>query len=75
MVCGWGHKYAEMLDEFGLRRYAFDHTRLSAERLVETFDRLVGAEREVRGAISSSLPAVMDRARVQIDAIAAMLEH
>ena len=75
MVCGWGHKYAEILDEFGLRQHAFDHQRLSTERLVETFDRLAGAEQEVRDAIRSSLPAVMDRARVQIDAIAAMLEQ
>jgi len=73
MVCGWGHKYFEILDMFGLRSYAFDYRRLSLQQMKNIFEQLVENEQEIRYAIESNLPVVMDRARDQIDAIIDLL--
>jgi len=73
MVCGWGHKYFELLDPFGLREYAFDYRELALDHMVGTFERLVAEEPNVRAAIARALPEVMAQARWQIDAVAALL--
>lgn len=73
MVCGWGHKYQEMLEPFGLPGFAMDYRAVSAEVLAETFDRLVAREGAVRAAIDAALPAVLADARKQLDAVAGLL--
>ena len=73
MVCGWGHKYREVLDEFGLGEFSFDCSELSLEALCEMFGRLAEHQGEVRAAIARALPSIMDRARSQLDAVVALL--
>lgn len=75
MVCGWGHKYFEILDMFGLRDYVFDYHWLSIENMKSIFGRLIKNERQIRDMIKSDLPHVLDRSRVQIDAIVDLLRE
>lgn len=75
MVCGWGHKYFEVLDMFGLRDYAFDYSRLSIENIKSIFGQLIKNERQIRDMINSNLPHVLDRSRVQIEAIVDLLKY
>ncbi|NLT25995.1 MAG: polysaccharide pyruvyl transferase family protein [Microbacteriaceae bacterium] len=69
LVIGWSHKYQEVLDMFGLAEWAFGRDKFSQAHLRERFDALAANEDEVRGKLRESLPAVKDKARVQVDEI------
>jgi len=75
VTCGWGHKYFEVLDMFGLRDYAFDYSCLSAENVKSIFGRLTKNERQIRDMIKSNLPSVLDRSMIQIDTIVDLLQE
>ena len=60
MVCAWGHKYSEVLHQFGLETYAIDYHHLSLELLQRKFQQLILNEADVRSKIRSRLPVVID---------------
>jgi len=74
IVCGWGHKYFEILDMFGLREYAFDYRQLSLDLMIARFDGLVDRERQVRQSLQSALPTVLAAAGQQLDVVVELLE-
>lgn len=60
MQVGWSHKYAEVLEMFGLTAYAVDYARLTAGGLREMFARLEREADAVRAQIAAHLPAVLE---------------
>lgn len=75
MVCGWGHKYFEILDLFCLRDYAFDYRNLSLENITALFEKMVENETSIREKIETNLPSVMIKAKVQINDICKLLNQ
>lgn len=75
MVCGWGHKYFEILDAFELRDYAFDYRLLSLEMMENIFERLAENQQEIRDRIRTKLPDVIAGSRVQIEVIVDLLQN
>lgn len=73
LVYGWGHKYTELLDEFGLSQYVFDCSAIKLEHMVNNFLNLVKNENQVRLALSDNLPQVVKNAEEQINEIVKML--
>lgn len=73
LVIGWGHKYEEVLAMFGLEQWALPHGDLAVERLDADFRELVGAESDVRAALSTHLPDVVARSVSQADLISGIV--
>jgi coenzyme F420-reducing hydrogenase beta subunit/polysaccharide pyruvyl transferase WcaK-like protein len=74
LVCGWGHKYFEVLDRFNLWEHAFDYRQLTLEILEERFARLVEEDEEIRGKIARHLPEVQAEAMTQVNFVRGLLE-
>jgi polysaccharide pyruvyl transferase WcaK-like protein len=75
IVCGWGHKYLEVLDEFGLAHLAFDFGELCFDTLRQRFDWLRGHGGQVRQNIGDNLPRLQEQAARQIDYICRLIDE
>ncbi len=69
LVCGWGHKYLEVLDEFDLGHLAFDFSELCCETVSERFARLREQGDQVHQSIVANLPRVREQSRAQFEFI------
>lgn len=69
IVLGWSHKYAEVLDEFGLADLALDHTTRSPDDLAETILHTLERSDDLTRSIEAHLDAVTASARRNIDII------
>ena len=59
LVCGWSHKYLEVLRMFQLDDYAFDYAKLSLDTLIEKFDEMVKQEDVICDRLEKFLPEVI----------------
>jgi polysaccharide pyruvyl transferase WcaK-like protein len=75
VVVGWSHKYAEVLEPFGLMEQTMDYANLSAKELLQTFDLTLLNASRIRSIIAAALPAVQAESRENYRAIAAALEE
>jgi len=69
IVCGWGHKYLEVMREFDLAEYTIDYIDLSHETLLSVFEKLHDAETDVRKNIDWKLPEIKRNADIQFEQI------
>jgi polysaccharide pyruvyl transferase WcaK-like protein len=74
LVCGWSHKYEEVLRMFGLEGYAFDHEHLSVDEMISRFDDLLEDEAAVRARLKERLPEVVVSSRRNFSLIKNLLE-
>ncbi len=58
MVLGWGHKYAEVLAQFGISDQAYDYSTLDHPSLIERIERFVDRAPLLQRRILENLPAV-----------------
>lgn len=73
LVVGWGHKYQEVLEMFGLEEWALAHGDLTSETLTARFTSLETRAPEVKALLTAHLPAVKARSLAQADLIAAVV--
>lgn len=73
LVIGWSHKYEEVLEMFGLERWAFGHAHLTGAYLTGRWDELYAARDEQRALLAQHLPEVRATSVSQADAIAALV--
>jgi colanic acid/amylovoran biosynthesis protein len=73
LVVGWSHKYAEVLDEFGLQEWAVDYSHLDGATMTARTGQLLAGADAVRDAIRVGLPDVVASARRNLEAIDAAL--
>lgn len=58
LVIGWSHKYAEILEPFGLEEWAITYEQLSdADAVVARTTAMLAATDDIRGRIAEHLPA------------------
>ena len=75
IVCGWGHKYREVMEQFDMTKFLLDYRELTLEILKVKFNRLQ-AEREIVSAkLDEGLPSVVGTARRQFEDIRHFLEQ
>lgn len=70
LVVGWSHKYAEVLDEFGLDGCVFDWRDADADALAMRAKDLLARGDEIRSTIAAALPAVTARSARNYEVIA-----
>ncbi|MXO49419.1 polysaccharide pyruvyl transferase family protein [Erythrobacter vulgaris] len=70
LVIGWSHKYEEVLEMFGMQRWALAHADYSPQRLEARFEELLVERASVARQLAAKLPEVRARAAVQLDRIA-----
>ncbi len=68
LVVGWSHKYGEVLQAFGLERYAADHTA-SLQEMSSLLSELLDQADQIRERIAEALPGVRRSALGQFDLI------
>jgi coenzyme F420-reducing hydrogenase beta subunit/polysaccharide pyruvyl transferase WcaK-like protein len=69
LVVGWSHKYAEVLHEFGLDDWVVDFAQADGSKLASLLGELRDTAPALRDRIRAGLPAVLDRAERNLDAI------
>jgi polysaccharide pyruvyl transferase WcaK-like protein len=75
LVVGWSHKYAEVLTDFELERWAMSYEELDADLLVSRVLELDNMKDDVRTTIMQHLPHVLNRSRRNLDIIAEVLHR
>lgn len=74
VVVSWSHKYREVLAEFGLPDAAIDFRAVTATDLLARVRATTADADNLADRIRAALPAVLDRARVNITSIRPYLE-
>ncbi|MBB4933159.1 polysaccharide pyruvyl transferase WcaK-like protein [Lipingzhangella halophila] len=75
LVIGWSHKYREVLEMFGLEKWAFGHDKLQHEYLKTRFAELEEEQKTVRAQLTKKLPKVKKKSYNQVDVIQSVLER
>lgn len=65
MVLGWGHKYQEVLQQFGIERWCFDFSDLRTDLLLDRIDGFLAAQDEIRMNIDAHLSEVKSASEAQ----------
>jgi colanic acid/amylovoran biosynthesis protein len=73
LVLGWSHKYAEVMEAFGLEAQVIDWERADPEGLVGAVVDLFDERERVEQRIRAQLPAVRASAAAQVEAVAHLL--
>lgn len=71
LLVGWSHKYQEVLDMFGLGKYAIDFSTLSFEILKREFHLFMADEKAIREQIEVNYDKVIESSKNNIKAIVA----
>lgn len=58
LALGWGHKYYEMFELFGMEEFAFEYHDFDEERIVRKVKELAEQYREIRRLIEEKLPGI-----------------
>ena len=74
LVIGWSHKYEEVLDMFGLAKWAFTQDKLNQEYLIKKFKELEKEQDQIKAKIKKHLPNVKKKSYKQVEAIKSILE-
>ncbi|MGB5812401.1 MAG: Coenzyme F420 hydrogenase/dehydrogenase, beta subunit C-terminal domain [Polyangiales bacterium] len=74
MVLGWGHKYKEVLAQFGIEEWCFDFSDLRTDFLMAQVDRFLASTDEIRTRIEANLPTVQRDSASQFAWLAEFLE-
>ncbi len=69
LVVGWSHKYAEIMDMFGLKESALDSNNLDQKTLQAAFESVSKDQQKIRTAIKKHLPAAKQSAYRQVISI------
>ncbi len=70
MVLGWGHKYAEVLAQFGISDQAYDYSTLDHATLIERISRFIERAPQLQRRILENLPAVRESSAKQFEWLA-----
>jgi len=66
-VMGWSHKYAEVMQQFGLEEWVYDYSAHDATAFVARVGELLGQREVLAERIGSALPSVRDTSVSQFD--------
>lgn len=67
LVIGWGHKYKEIMEEFGLAKYVIDYRQANLKRIGEAVDDLLSSKTAINKKIAKNLEVAKAQAAIQID--------
>lgn len=67
VVMGWGHKYQEVMAQFGLGKYVFDYKNNKSGLLVEKVSSALDSREEIEGNMRYKLPAIQEKAYRQFN--------
>jgi len=73
IAVGWGHKYRELLRQFGLEDYDINHQDVDMTGLVQRANQLLEAGPDISRQIQEALPEVEAACEIQIDYILSTL--
>jgi polysaccharide pyruvyl transferase WcaK-like protein len=73
-VIGWSHKYDEVLTEFSMEEMAVPYDQFDVEGLAHRFGELWERREGIAARIERHLPAVLDRARNNLEVIRREIE-
>ena len=74
LVCGWSHKYLEVLSMFQLEEYAFDYKNLDIDVLIKNFENMLEQKEIIRGKLELSLPDVIASSKKNDEVVKNLLE-
>ncbi|RZO49296.1 MAG: hypothetical protein EVA89_35715 [Sandaracinaceae bacterium] len=73
MVLGWGHKYAEVLEQLEIGEHAYDYTSLDADSLLTRIDAFLERSDDVAARIRRNIERVKAESAAQFDWLVSFL--
>jgi polysaccharide pyruvyl transferase WcaK-like protein len=73
IVCGWSHKYLEVLQMFEMEDYAFDYTKLDILVLITMFKKSKEEHQKIKEKFEKFLPNVVNSARINCEIAKSLL--
>lgn len=67
MVIGWGHKYKEVLSEFGSENWAIDESQMAPQLLCDRLDAFLAERERIAVRIGANLERVKRQSQEQFD--------
>ena len=75
IVCGWGHKYLEVLEQFDLSEFYVDYRQLDFNLISDTFRRVLLEENRIRAQIDRKIPEIVQSSRNQFHEIFKIIDN
>lgn len=72
LVLGWSHKYQEVMDQFGMGEYVFDHSERDVDALIAKLDELHRERTHLKRSMAQRLRKVRSSAEEQFEFLARM---
>lgn len=60
LVCGWSHKYLEVLEMFDMEEYCMDYDELRHDVLLDKIDLIIKNQKEIQSKFEYYLPKVIE---------------
>jgi len=74
IVCGWGHKYLEVLEQCDMSEFAVDYRQLSFNTISDTFGRVLLEEKRIHDQIDRMMPEIVRSSRNQFHEIFSIID-
>jgi hypothetical protein len=74
VVLGWSHKYAEVMDDFGLADSVFDHAGADRDTLTGSLEACLSERSEISSRVTERLPVVAAASERQFEYLLDLLE-
>ncbi len=74
VVIGWSHKYREVLDMFGVKRFALASTDLELAKIQQLFEKLEANQEEVRNLLNDNFPKIRKLSEKHVQWISEVIE-
>lgn len=75
VVMGWGHKYQEVMDQFGLGNYVFDYNNKEPDLLLEKVSSALDSRDQIAENMQLKLPKIEEKACRQFEFLFDMLKQ
>lgn len=75
LVLGWSHKYAEVLEQFGVREFGVDSSNLKPSTLMSKFGELAAQREKIARQLTDAMPRVRQRSLQHVDFIEQALKR
>lgn len=75
IILGWGHKYLEVMERFGLQKFVTDHKQATVESLLEQVREAYDNRTRIQEAIANGLGDVLASSARQLESIPQRKNH
>ena len=75
MALSWSHKYRELLQDFELNEFVFEHDQLKSDLIIDTLARAWKKREKNKNTIKKELPCILRKVDTMFNQVANLINH